>query len=171
MVRMSTNGVKPPPRFFGTPLLVFQVPGHPFPHSYRHQGESNAADNSNRRDLLPWRKMQAWQTNIRRAAAAAVLHSGYARDTFPIRCSVVLELIFTAKTKPPFEDGQLWVSDFNGNGKKRDNGIPDLDNLIKAAQDSLQGSLLADDVVVCGYGGSTKVFGPNPGVEIVLYAL
>lgn len=45
---------------------------------------------------------------------------------------------------------------------------PDLDNLIKAAQDALPKSVLPEDKVIADYSGSKKIWTDDPFVKITL---
>ena len=58
-------------------------------------------------------------------------------------------------------EGLFWTYPVKSNGEAEDPSIPDLDDFIKAAQDSLLGTVLANDVTVCKII-ARKVYGRMP---------
>jgi Holliday junction resolvase RusA-like endonuclease len=113
-----------------------------------------------------------WQTHVAKAAREAMAAIPVA--TGPIR----IHFEFYCMTPQGRRHGELWEAPIRWNEEKgeftktgpRGKSEPDLTNMVKGAEDALEGIVFANDCLARLSSGVT-LFGPAPGVKVVVYEI
>jgi Holliday junction resolvase RusA-like endonuclease len=107
--------------------------------------------------------LAAWQEHV--AAAARTAMEGAAIALGP----VLLVLEFYRQTPPGKRDGDFWAVGVERTAKgqhvKRGEPQPDLANLVKGAEDALQGVIIGNDVQTCAIR-TVRLYGPRDGMRV-----
>lgn len=158
---MTATALAPAPAILPRPVVSLVIPGEPVAQPrYRHASHRTRSGRTITTSYLPSdHPIWAYRAALREAARQAGL-------TAPLHQPLILEVRFYFPRPLRLQTRKA------PDGPIPHTARPDLDNLLKAVQDALNGLAWTDDALICGYRMAGKWYvekGNCPRTEMLIF--